>query len=192
MLKTFSGRAPSQNEYELRSFIEYLKSSGVTRYLEVGARHGDTFFEVMTSLPPGSYGLAVDLPGALWGKKSSVDSLQTAAAELRNRGYKIDVIIGDSTAPKIIQRVREKAPFDAILIDGDHTYKGVKKDWNNYRKMANIIAFHDIVGEGQFERVHHTPVEVPRLWAEIKAEYESTLEFTDEGSLMGIGVCNLP
>lgn len=191
MLNTFSGRKPSQNEFELCSFIKYLQDCGVRKYLEIGSRHGDTFHEIMLSLPEGSYGLAVDLPGALWGKKSSGDYLQNAAADLRTRGYLIDVIIGDSTAAKIVERVKSKGPFDAALIDGDHTYKGVKTDWENYRSVAPLIAFHDIVGAGQCEKVFHNPVEVPRLWKEIRSKHENTVEFVDEGSIMGIGLCNL-
>lgn len=191
MLKTFSGRNASQNEFELRSFIKLLQDAKVLSYLEVGARHGDTFHEIMTSLPEGSYGVAVDLPGGLWGTKSSVESLHKIADDLRERGYKIDVVIGDSTATPIIERIKEKGPFDAILIDGDHTYKGVKKDWVNYHKLAPLVALHDIVGTGQKEKVHHNPVEVPRFWAELKNKHENIFEFIDEGSAMGIGVCNL-
>ena len=192
MLKTFSGRNASQNEHELTSFINLLQERNVTEYLEIGARHGDTFHEVMINLPVGSYGLAVDLPGALWGKKSTGDSLQAAAADLRKRGYRIDVIIGDSTVPNIVNRVKQKAPFGAALIDGDHTLKGVTKDWDNYGSMAPIVAFHDIVGVGQAEKVHGTPIEVPRFWKSLKKKVENTVEFVDQGSLMGIGVCLLP
>lgn len=192
MLKTFSGRNASQNEHELTSFINLLQERNVTEYLEIGARHGDTFHEVMINLPVGSYGLAVDLPGALWGKKSTGDSLQVAAADLRKRGYRIDVIIGDSTVPNIVNRVKQKAPFGAALIDGDHTLKGVTKDWDNYGSMAPVVAFHDIVGVGQAEKVHGTPIEVPRFWNSLKKKVENTVEFVDQGSLMGIGVCLLP
>jgi hypothetical protein len=191
VLKTFSGRNPSQNEFELRSFIKLLQDSGAKSYLEVGARHGDTFHEVMTSLPIGSYGVAVDLPGGLWGTKSSVEALHKVAEDLRARGYQIDVIIGDSTAKPIIERVKSKGPFDAILIDGDHTYKGVKKDWTNYHRLAPLVALHDIVGTGQKEKVHHNPVEVPIFWSELKDKHDNVFEFVDAGSAMGIGVCNL-
>lgn len=188
-MKTFSGRQASQNEKELRAFIALLNEQGATSYLEVGARHGDTFHEVMINLPAGSYGVAVDKPGALWGKASSVVSLHRAVEDLRDRGYIIDVVLGDSTSNAIIKHIERTAPFDAILIDGDHRYAGVKADWENYRTFAHLVAFHDIVGTGQIEKVHKNPVEVPKLWAEIKAQDESVLEFIDEGSLMGIGVC---
>lgn len=149
MLKTFSGRNASQNEFELRGFIQLLQDRGVTRYLEVGARHGDTFHEVMTSLPAGSVGVAVDLPGGLWGKKTTGKSLQEAADDLRIKGYEIHVLLGDSTHSAVIERVAALGRFDAALIDGDHRYEGAKADWFNYGPLAELVAFHDIVGEGQ-------------------------------------------
>lgn len=190
MLKTFSGRRASQNEIELRSFITYLNDHAVKSYLEIGARHADTFHEIMINLPKGSTGVAVDLPGGMWGKKSSVNSLIAAAKDLRRRGYKIHVILGDSTDPEIMDKVDALAPYDAILIDGDHRYDGAKQDWVNYGPLSNIVAFHDIVGEGQVEKVHNNPVEVPRLWSEIKQLYPGCTEFVDDGSTMGIGVWN--
>jgi hypothetical protein len=193
VLTTFSGRRASQDENELQGFIDLLQLHQVTRYLEIGARHGDTFHSVMTSLPEGSYGLAIDLPGGMWGKATTASSLQAAAADLRAKGYIIDVILGDSTSAEVVTSAKLKAPYGAALIDGDHRYRGVKQDWINYGSMAPLIAFHDIVGVGESERVHGNPVEVPRLWDEIKAECEGCIEFVSPGSRMGIGVvCNLP
>lgn len=187
MLRTFSGRHASQNEFELRSFIALMQARGVTSYAEIGARHGDTFFEVMTSLPKGSFGLAMDLPGGLWGTSKSVKSLETAAKELRRLGYDIVLSFGDSKLEVSIDTAMMFAPYDAILIDGDHLYDGAKADWLNYGPFGKLVAFHDIVGEGQAEKVHGNPVEVPRLWAEIKASGVEIIEFVDEGSKMGIG-----
>lgn len=185
-LVTRSGRRPSQNEFELRSFIDLMLARQVTRYLEIGARHGDTFFEVMTSLPKGSKGVAVDLPGGMWGTDKSRASLEDACSDLRRRGYDVRCIFGDSRSAGIRQIVMVEGPYDAALIDGDHRYAGVKADWENYARFASLVAFHDIVGEGQAEKVHGNLVEVPRLWAELKAEHE-TVEFVDAGSKMGIG-----
>lgn len=187
-LQTFSGRKPSQNEFELRSFIALLRDRGVTRYLEIGARHGDTFHEVMTSLPAGSTGVAVDLPGGLWGNKDSRQALQKAVADLNRRGYKCSCLFGDSQTSATKRLIVGRGPYDAVLIDGDHTLAGVTRDWNLYHDIAPLIAFHDIVGTGQQEKVKGNEVQVPILWAEIRDRYE-TVEFVDHGSKMGIGVC---
>lgn len=187
MLTTRSGRAPSQNEYELRSFIALLQEQGVTRYLEIGARHGDTFHEVMLSLPVGSFGLALDLPGGLWGTKKSKAPLQDAANDLRRKGYQAEILFADSHKVSTRKAVLGYGPFDAILIDGDHTLAGVARDWRLYRSLARMIAFHDIVGTGQIEKVRGKPVEVPLLWANLREQYRH-VEFIEEGSKMGIGV----
>lgn len=188
MLKTRSGRNPSQDESELRSLIALMRQRGVRSYLEVGARHGDTFFEVMTSLPKGSFGLAMDLPGGLWGTSKSVASLKEAKRELEVMGYQIVLSLGDSKLEASVDTAMAFGRYDAILIDGDHLYDGAKAEWLNYGPLGKMVAFHDIVGDGQAEKVHGNPVEVPRLWAEIKASGVGTVEFVAPGSKMGIGV----
>lgn len=188
MLKTFSGRRASQNEWELRSFIALLVEHGVRRYLEIGAREGDTFHEIMQALPEGATGVAVDLPGGLWGKESTRDQLPRVVSDLERSGRHASWVFGDSKSHATQHLVVWHGPYDAILIDGDHSYSGVLADWQTYGDMAPIIAFHDIVGTGESEKVHGTPVEVPRLWAEIKASGLQTVEFIAPGSKMGIGV----
>ena len=186
-MRTFSGRRASQNDHELNSFKQLLIDRGVTKYLELGARHGDTFWSVMTSLPVGSVGVAVDLPGGLWGTEASRDHLQRAVADLCQRGYKASFLFGDSQTEATKRLIVGRGPFDAILIDGDHTLPGVTRDWDLYGDMAKIVAFHDIVGTGQAEKVYGNPVEVPILWDRIKHSGLVTVEYVGEGSAMGIG-----
>lgn len=187
MLTTFSGRRPSQNEYELREFIALLNREGVTQYCEIGARHGDTFHEIAINLPEKSKVLAFDLPGGLWGTTKSAKHLKLVTKDLRARGYDAAALFGDSQTDASRRLIAARGPWDCILIDGDHTLPGVTADWNNYGDMARMIAFHDIVGEGQAEKVHGNPVEVPILWASLKQKYRH-VEFIAPGSSMGIGV----
>lgn len=182
---TFSGRQASQVSFEIDSLIAAFKEADVKSYLEIGARHGDTFHQVMLSLPKGSFGLAVDLPGGAWGKESSRHALFKAVTDLRRRGYDARYHFGDSTNPAIIEAVQGLGPYDAALIDGDHRYRGVKADWLAYGPMARIVAFHDIAGEGQAWR--DLQVQVPKLWNEIKGDHRHA-EYIAEGSAMGIGV----
>lgn len=186
MLKTLSGRRASQDEDELNGFIALLKSERVESYLEIGSREGDTFYDVVRTLPVGSHAVAVDLPGALWGKRTTGKQLYKAADALRLKGYVVTVILGNSTNEKVVEAIRSHGPFDAALIDGDHRYEGAQADWLHFGSMARLVAFHDIVGHGQAERVHGNKVEVPRLWSEIKAEHRCA-EFITQGSSMGIG-----
>jgi hypothetical protein len=185
-LKTFSGRKPSQHPDEIGAFIDLMRSNGVRRYLEIGSRHGDTFHQVMTSLRSPIFGLALDLPGGLWGIKSSQRALELSVADLRSRGIQCAAMFADSQSAETAELVRLHAPFDAILIDGDHTLSGVSRDFELYGGMAPLIAFHDIVGAGQAEKVSNQEVEVPILWGRLKLEYEH-VEFIGEGSKMGIG-----
>lgn len=188
MLKTFSGRRASQNESELRAFIGLLVKRGVTHYLEIGARHGDTLHAIGMALPKGATVVGCDLPGAAWGIDSSRAHLERAVADLCAHGRKASCLFGDSQTDATRRLLIGRGPYDAILIDGDHSYAGVLRDWDLYRGMAPMVAFHDITGTGESEKVHGAPVEVPRLWAEIKDSGLRTVEFVAPGSKMGIGV----
>ena len=66
---------PAQDQCEFDRFLDPLLTEKVRRYLEIGARHGGSFNAVMRSLPSGSIGIAVDLPGVSWGRDDSADRI---------------------------------------------------------------------------------------------------------------------
>ena len=184
MLTTFSGRKPSQNAHELGAFVNFLRAQGVQRYGEIGARDGDTFHHILTALPE-CRGVAMDLPGGLWGHENTRQRLERAVADL---GTRASCLFGDSKTLATMRLFQGRGPYDAILIDGDHTLQGVTADWGNYRGMARIVAFHDIVGVGQREKKPGgRPVEVPTFWRVLKSQGYNTVEFVAPGSKMGIG-----
>ena len=93
---------------------------------------------------------------------------------------------GDSRKKETIDFIDQYAPFDLIFIDADHSYDGVHKDFYNYRNMSSIVALHDINGKGQSNE-NSGPVEVWRLWDELKVKYEH-LEIINKEAVFGIGV----
>lgn len=77
---------------------------------------------------------------------------------------------------------------DLVFIDADHSYDGVRRDWEAWRtKVAHggLVAFHDIV-----EHAPATGCEVARLWREVRADYTTVEIVGPESSVAwaGIGV----
>lgn len=170
--------------------VGLLKQRDVRRYLEIGARHGDTFHHIMTQLPAGSFGVAVDLPGALWGTPKSSKHLKLACQDLLKRGYDTSIVFANSQTESTQRLLAGFGPFDAVFIDGDHSLAGVTRDWELYKDFAPLVAFHDIAGTGQEFKATRTPVEVPILWKKLRRQNECR-EFIEPNSRMGIGVvCN--
>jgi hypothetical protein len=180
-------RRAIQEHEEFDQLVSLFVQHNVRRYLEIGVRSGGSFKSIMRALPVGARGVAVDLPGANWGREGSDALLQQAIEGLRADGYSVSLHLGNSQDPDIVKAVAKEGPFDAAFIDGDHLYEGVAADWYNYGPMARIVAFHDVQGRPGPNR-QGLQVEVPRLWQEIKQQYDQTVEFITPGSCMGIGV----
>lgn len=82
--------------------------------------------------------------------------------------------------------------FDFIFIDGDHSYEGVKQDFEMYEpfcKPNGLIAFHDIVDS---PRHRERGVYVNQFWNEVKDQYPSTQIIYGNNDWGGIGVLEMP
>ena len=176
---TLSGRTASQQPRELARFINLIE--GYDTYLEIGARHGDTFYEVCINMRP-SRALAVDLPNGVWGSNSE-SSLIAAIHELRKEGINADYLLGNSSHPEIVKEIK-RHEYEVVLIDGDHRYEAVKQDYENYK--SDVTAFHDIDSDGMFLR--DMPFGVAKFWNEIRDDNSIEIIDPSDDRRMGIGV----
>lgn len=181
-----SGQPLAQRPRELRGLLDLLVREDVRAYAEIGVRDGDTFCAVADALRPGARLVAVDWPGAAWGRADAVGNLRAAVAYATACGHDAHLIVGDSTDAATVAAVAALGPFDAVFIDGDHRAAGVRADWTHYGPLARLVAFHDIAPLPE-----NTRVEVPVVWREIVAAAGGhVLEIHDpDAPGMGIGVC---
>ena len=103
---------------------------------------------------------------------------------------KIYLIRANSHSPLSLQKAKSTLKgksLDFLFIDGDHTYEGVKKDFEMYSplvKKGGLVAFHDIC--------IHPPAlksDVYSYWNEIKLthDYEEIIADPHQG-WAGIGL----
>ena len=92
--------------------------------------------------------------------------LYTSFARHQERIHLIRGSLHDSQILSTVLRIVAGKKLDFLFIDGDHSYVGVRKDFEMYSSLVRkggVIALHDIV--------HHPPatrVDVDKFWNEIK------------------------
>jgi predicted O-methyltransferase YrrM len=93
------------------------------------------------------------------------------------------MIEADSHSPATANAVQADQ-IDLLFLDGDHTYEGVKADWDLWSPLVRpggIIAFHDTV---ETEWAHEPGV--VRLVSELKKQHSSVEWFDARNGGVGI------
>ena len=128
------------------------------------------------------------------GKKIGVNYNDVTANVVRDSVFSrmkmnnIKFIEGDSQITETFEKVKKELDgelLDLLFIDGNHSYYGVKSDFEKYEKLVRIggwIVFHDIV-ESDFNK--KTNCEVYKFWQELQGSKE---EIVIEKDKFGIGV----
>lgn len=133
-----------QHKRELEWFYQYLSDG--QRVLVIGSKHGGLEYQIKTRFP----------------------NITTVSCDISPQADNTEfVITGDSADLQVRQKMIENGPYDVIFIDGDHSYSGVKNDWEFAQTLnPKIIAFHDISKD-----IKHRSegCEVDKLWQEIKS-----------------------
>lgn len=124
---------------------EYLEiPSGVSSYLEIGCREGDSLRRVVKANPELKAIVVCDTWGGVFGGtgRGSHHHIERLLEEL---GYKGEVLFLDGDSKSLVPTLSRQ--FDLILVDGDHSDEGAEADLRNVLPLLSAggrILFHDI------------------------------------------------
>ncbi len=142
--------------------------------VEIGTAQGGTLFLWCRQSAPSATIVSIDLPGGMHGGgypywKSWIYRRFPLA------GQTLHLLRGDSHAAEMRALLQTVLPgdgkIDFLFIDGDHTYDGVKADYEIYGPLVRpggLIAFHDICRHPAALNCH-----VDRYWNEVKISRRS-------------------
>ncbi len=101
----------------------------------------------------------------------------------------LHVILGDSHSAVVrdqLAAILGSRPIDFPFIDGDHSYSGVRFDYEAYAPLVRkdgLIGFHDII-----ENAVMPNLEVWKSWRELKASGNQCIECIDQSEGVGMGI----
>ncbi|MFX1277742.1 MAG: class I SAM-dependent methyltransferase [Promethearchaeota archaeon] len=191
-----------QSEYELSEFIKIIAKIRPKTVIEIGTFEGGTTFVFSRFSKNNAHIITIDLPTGGGGiMRGGYSRLKIPFFKLfASKNQKITLIRKDSHQYSTYAKVKKKLKnekADILFIDGDHSYEGVKKDFEMYSplvKKNGIIAFHDIVKTNPklFPLVKLGFLNVNKFWNEIKENYEyfEIVEDWNDG-LYGIGIIKI-
>lgn len=172
---------------EFSDFLALIRKEQVQSYLEIGSKHGGSFWRISNALPKGSRVVSVDLPQGDKSFKDSEPNLRQCVSELQKRGYDAHLFLTDSRDPETIEAVQKLAPFDLVFLDGNHSDEYVRSDWRHYGSLGKLVAFHDISWPPTKTPPKGMPCDVQVFWQEMTPTHRH-VEFRRRRNEYGIGV----
>lgn len=171
----YGGFRMKQYPYEMAKLLCFLfeRKNEISSYIEIGVERGGTFFTIdsfMRTINP-NFKNSIAIDRSNWILRNGFDKYASVHDGCRFCQMNSQKFVPDSR-------------YDLCFIDGDHSYAGVKADFEKMKEYSRYIAFHDIT-------CTLPNIEVKKLWDEIKNKYEHwefVLEDKNFPVQMGIGV----
>jgi cephalosporin hydroxylase len=134
--------APIQVRAELADAVAFVGDHRPRTVLEIGTANGGTLYTWCRGVDSVERAISVNLPGDLTPPRF----LDRALPDVETH-----FVRGDSHTDAVYEavvRLLDGDTVDFLFIDGDHTFEGVREDFERYAPLLGedgLVAFHDIV-----------------------------------------------
>lgn len=172
---------PLQIRSEILELLSHLKVLQPKHILEIGTEKGGTLYLFTKVAPPDAKILSVSLYAP--DTKRRLPLYRSFASKSQT----VEVILGDSHDPRTLREVSAvmNGRVNFLFIDGDHTYRGVREDFEMYSPLVTsggIIAFHDIASKPS-----SPDYGVTEFWSEVKSTFKHH-EIIEDQEQNGAGI----
>lgn len=165
----------SQKIDEFKHLVSWVADLDPEVIMEIGSMDGGTL-RAWRAIAPDADLVSISLTGGPYGGGSVPECLAD---------HHLDRDSHLQTTLDLLREILNGRPVDFLFIDGDHTYEGVRQDFDMYSTLVRpggLIAFHDILPSDAPEGGS-----VSQLWDELTPLYR-THEFCVPHELRDYGV----
>jgi predicted O-methyltransferase YrrM len=181
---------------EIKELTNLIKNEQPQSVLEIGTARGGSFYVWSRYLDSVNRLISLDLPGGKFG--GGYDEKKMDIFREFSPSKEMEFVRADSHQDNTYEKVSNlaKDSVDFLFIDGDHTYNGVKQDFEMYSELVSdggLIALHDIVTHPDHKEIvqrrrhtvedleerhlqwgeGHSDCNVDQFWGELVKNYET-------------------
>ncbi|WP_414530442.1 class I SAM-dependent methyltransferase [Nodularia chucula] len=175
----------AQVKSEILALIDFLNINAPSSYLEIGLSTGGTHFLIRYLCPSIKNSIGID-----------IDIQNTHIIDTLTQTSSFHYLQGRSDSQETLKSLGillKPNTLDILFIDGDHSFEGVKRDFEYYSRFVRdggFIVFHDIVAD--HNQRWGKPTDkwsggVPDFFREISKKYLSH-EFVEDQNQDGYGI----
>jgi predicted O-methyltransferase YrrM len=178
--KAFTVFPAIQNPKELRLFLDEIAARRPKTVVEIGTAAGGVLYCLSQLSDPDALLVSIDIPEGLYGDGQDDEECELFSTFVGAR-QRLEFIRDRSfhySTKCDLSALLDGRKVDLLFIDGDHSYAGVKSDFEMYSEFVDrdgLIAFHDIQ---MFPETWGRGFDVGIFWRELSAIH-STREITD-------------
>jgi predicted O-methyltransferase YrrM len=168
---------PLQSRWEFGKLLETIAPVHPKAMLEIGTAKGGSLLAFSQLCAPDAHIVSIDLPHGPFGGGYPLWKVPLYKAFARS-GQRLDLVRGDSHSASTFEHVQSLLAgrgVDFLFIDGDHSYEGVRSDFETYQSLVRpggIIALHDITAPDPDRppKKGNESGDVYRFWAELTTD----------------------